>query len=537
MTETTSTTRATRAERMVTPLAQRVVRDLAVEHGACIRPVQLRRTNLDTGQVDQVLVPCGHTLASVCPSCAERARSLRAAQCREGWHLDDEPDFTPGPATDDQQWWVVLRAEAQQQRDTAAAAGQDTTDFDLLITELDEEIAKAGIRSKANPDRPDRRHRSTRRRQDAPDLPRRKVAPRTVGKTYSAPDGKTFRPSMFVTLTCPSYGRVSEDGAPTDPAAYEYDRAARDALAFAALFDRFMQNLRRYLGYEVQYFAAVEPQRRLAPHIHIAIRGTIARAEIRRVLAAIYHQVWWPTTNTIKYDGDQLPVWDEATGNYLDPATGEVLPTWDEALDAIGADDEPWHVARFGDRFDAQGVLSGSRDAGRCIGYLTKYLTKQVADCHQAKTDAQRMHATRLAEALRYQPCSPRCANWLRYGIQPKNTRPGLVPGRCKGKAHDADHLGYAGRRVLVSRKWSGKTLADHRADRREWLLSTLGVPATDPARYAWEPVAPTDPDHMEHARRLLHAVADRARWQAALAEARRRAAGPGDTSSDRKAA
>ena len=43
------------------------------------------------------------------------------------------------------------------------------------------------------------------------------------------------------------------------------------------------------------------------------------------------------------------------------------------------------------------------------------------------------------------------CANWLRYGIQPKNARPGLVPGRCKGKAHHPDHLGYAGRRVLVS--------------------------------------------------------------------------------------
>jgi hypothetical protein len=49
------------------------------------------------------------------------------------------------------------------------------------------------------------------------------------------------------------------------------------------------------------------------------------------------------------------------TGNYLDPATGEVLPTWDEALDAIGDEDEPLHVARFGDRFDAQGVLAGSR--------------------------------------------------------------------------------------------------------------------------------------------------------------------------------
>ena len=158
----------------------------------------------------------------------------------------------------------------------------------------------------------------------------------------------------------------------------------------------------------------------------------------------------------------------------------------------------------------------------RCIRYLTKYLTKQVGDCHQATTGTQHDHAARLAEALRHQPCSPRCANWLRYGIQPKNARPGLTPGACKGKAHDADHLGYAGRRVLVSRKWSGKTLADHRADRKEWLLRTLGVSATDPARYAWEPVAPGDPDHMDHARRLLHAVADRHRWQAALIEARR---------------
>jgi hypothetical protein len=41
-----------------------------------------------------------------------------------------------------------------------------------------------------------RRHRSTRRRQDAASLPRRPVSARTVGKTYTAPDGKTFRPSL-----------------------------------------------------------------------------------------------------------------------------------------------------------------------------------------------------------------------------------------------------------------------------------------------------------------------------------------------------
>jgi hypothetical protein len=519
------TSKTTRAQRLAMPLAREVVQEVAVEHGACIRPIQLRRRDLETGDIDAVLVPCGNTLASVCPACAERAQTLRAAQCREGWHLEDEPAITPDPASDDQKSLITLRAEAQQHRDQAEAAGSNTTDLDELITDLDDQITGAGIRGKAAPAKPARRHRSTRRRQDAPDLPRRKVSPRTVGKTYTAPDGKTFRPSLFVTLTCPSYGRVGQDGAPADPATYDYDRAARDALAFAALFDRFIQNLRRYLGYDVQYFAAIEPQKRLAPHVHLAVRGTVARAEIRRVLAATYHQVWWPDTTTVKYhDGDQLPVWDQATGNYLNPATGEVLPAWDQALDALG--DQPHHVARFGARFDAQGVLAGSKDAARCIGYLTKYLTKQVGDCHHPDSDAQRAHAARLAEALRYQPCSPRCANWLRYGIQPKNARPGLVPGRCRGKAHDADHLGYAGRRVLVSRKWSGKTLADHRADRQDWLLKTLGVSATDPDRYSWELVAPGDPDHMDHARRLLHAVADRARWQAALAEARRRAQG-----------
>ena len=517
-------TRTTRAERLAMPLARDVVQDLAVEHGACIRPVQLRRTHLDTGQIEQVLVPCGHTLASVCPSCAERARALRAAQCREGWHLEHEPVTDPDPVTEEQRWWIQTRAEAQALRDQAATAGQDTSDLDELVTELDAEITNAGMRGNVLPARPARRHRSTKRRQDAPDLPRRTVSARTVGKTYTAPDGKTFRPSMFLTLTCPSYGRVRDDGTPADPAAYDYARAARDALHFAALFDRFIQNLRRFLGYDVQYFAAVEPQRRLAPHIHIAMRGTVSRAELRRVLAATYHQVWWPGTTTVRFDRDERPVWDEQTCTYVDPYTGEVLPTWDQALDAIAAEDEPVHVARFGDRFDAQGVLSGSQDAARCIGYLTKYLTKQVADC-QTQTDAEREHAERLAEALRFEPCSPRCANWLRYGIQPKNARPGLIPGACKGKAHRREYLGYGGRRVLTSRKWSGKTLADHRADCKNWIIQTLGISATDPGRYSWEPVAPGDPDHMEHSRRLLHAVADRARWQAALVEARRRAA------------
>ena len=516
----------TRAQRLSMPLARDVVKDMAIEHGGCIRPIQLRRTDLATGRTEPVLVPCGHTLASVCPACSERAKNLRAAQCREGWHLEQEPVIEPDDPTDEQMWWIRTRADAQDLRDAAQASGEGTDGWDAELSQLDDEINNAGMRGRVLPARPHRRHRSTRRRQDAPPLPKRPVDPRTVGKTYTTTDGKTFRPSLFITLTCPSYGRVKSDGTPANPAEYDYLAAARDALHFAALFDRFMQNLRRFVGYDIQYFAAVEPQRRIAPHVHIAMRGTVSRAELREVIAATYHQVWWPSTDTVRFDGARLPVWDEDSATYLDPDTGEVLPTWDEALDAIGDQDEPLHVARFGDRFDAQGVLAGSKDASRCIGYLTKYLTKHVADCHAAQTDDQVRHADRLADALRYEPCSPTCANWLLYGVQPKNARPHMRPGACKGKAHRREYLGYGGRRVVVSRKWSGKTLSDHRADRKNWLLQTLGLSATDPGRYAWEPVAPGDRDHMSIPQRLLHVVADRIRWQQALTEARRRAEG-----------
>ena len=75
-----------------------------------------------------MLVPCGHTLAAVCPSCAERAKTLRAAQCREGWHLDHEPIVQADEPDDEQRMWVELRAEAQPERDQAEAAGQDTAD-------------------------------------------------------------------------------------------------------------------------------------------------------------------------------------------------------------------------------------------------------------------------------------------------------------------------------------------------------------------------------------------------------------------------
>ena len=86
----------TRAERMRMPLAREAVTMLTEARGGCIRPVQLRCTNLDTGQVEQVIIPCGCTLEATCPACARRAKTLRAEQCAAGWHLEDDPD--PGHA-------------------------------------------------------------------------------------------------------------------------------------------------------------------------------------------------------------------------------------------------------------------------------------------------------------------------------------------------------------------------------------------------------------------------------------------------------
>jgi hypothetical protein len=185
---------------------------------------------------------------------------------------------------------------------------------------------------------------------------------------------------------------------------------------------------------------------------------------------------------------------------------------------------------RFGVQADIKGLISGTPDADRRIGYLAKYLTKDIAHCHQ-DTDGDLSvagHTDRLVEALKYELCSPTCANWLRYGIQPRNARAGMTPGACKAKAHKREHLGYGGRRVLVSRKWSGKTLTDHRHERRAFVLALLGIDPTTGAatagdktadRYVWEPINPNEAPPL--ATRLLHAIAQRQTWRAAYESAR----------------
>nr|WP_239394594.1 replication initiator [Frankia sp. CiP3] len=518
------------------PLARHVVEAVATENGVCIRPLAIRRVDTRTGETSVLPMPCGATLVSKCPPCAERARKLRMAQCTAGWHLDDEPLPDPDPAGDDARTLVQLRADLEAVR-VDAVNGHDVdeiSEVDDLISQVDAALTDLGVRGKAAPDSRDRtrRTRSTRRRQDAPDLPRLPVDRRTVGRTFTGSDGTAWRPSMFLTLTCDSYGRVNGDGTPVNPDRYDYRRAARDAIHFPKLVDRFWQNLRRAVGYDVQYFACLEPQRRLAPHLHAAMRGTIPRVLLRLVAAATYHQVWWPACDRPLYSADRLPVWDDDMGGYTDPDTGASLPTWEEALDAIEEDAEPAHVVRFGVQVRADGVTANSGNTGRLIGYLCKYLTKSLDTCHDIASDAQRAHVDRLAEALRFEPCAPTCANWLRYGVQPKNPKAGLLPGRCKGKAHRRDTLGFGGRRVLVSRKWSGKTLTDHREDRKRWVREQLAVlghtgdearggQGATSDRVVWQLLRPGDPAAPRREHLLLRAVADRHRWRAQLDAAR----------------
>ena len=101
------TGRQSRAERAATPLARDSIRKIAESVGGCLRPVQLRRTDTVTGQTMPVMVPCGATRVSICPPCAERAKVLRMVQCREGWHLEDEPDLIPGPPDEMQEFGFV----------------------------------------------------------------------------------------------------------------------------------------------------------------------------------------------------------------------------------------------------------------------------------------------------------------------------------------------------------------------------------------------------------------------------------------------
>ena len=389
-----------------------MVAELAVEQGVCVRPLARRLVDRVSGEASTVVLPCGSTRESRCPVCAKRARVLRMHQCAEGWHAADElPDEGLEPTI-----------------------GDDSE-------EPDDEITDDG-------DRSDRVVRSTRRRGDVADLPVRPVETRTVGRSFTARDGKVYRPSMFITLTLPSYGRVVRgEGVPVDPGRYDYRRAALDAMHFSKLVDRWVQNLRRGAGFKVQYFAAIEPQRRLAPHVHVAMRGAIERRVIRQVTRGTYFQLWWPSFDVPLYV-HRSPVFLD--GIYCDPDTHQELKTWEQALVELDQDTDarPAHVMRLGAQVDVKGILAVSADADRTIGYLTKYLAKSMAapmGDGQESGSAAAKHQDRLAAEVRWLPCTPGWGTGCGSGSSPRTPVLGCAPGHARPRLTIVSTSGWAG--------------------------------------------------------------------------------------------
>jgi len=133
----------------------------------------------------------------------------------------------------------------------------------------------------------------------------------------------------------------------------------------------------------------------------------------------------------------------------------------------------------------------------------------------------------------------------LRYSVTPDDTGPGLVPWDVCLPAHNRENLGLGGRRVSVSRQLSGKTLTEHRADRREVVArcsppaaskpqTRTGSPPTAPSptgtpRNIW---ADSDPDDTTYAAviaaSLCHTRTWRSQWSTPRPSPRHAAHHPG---------
>ena len=118
----------TRAQKAMLALSNEVATQLAEDHGVCIRPLAMRRIDQSSGRVDVVPVPCGSTREDQCRPCAEKARRLRMVQCREGWHLENEPITKPADPTAAQKELMTVRADLHAAYTDARAKGDDGWD-------------------------------------------------------------------------------------------------------------------------------------------------------------------------------------------------------------------------------------------------------------------------------------------------------------------------------------------------------------------------------------------------------------------------
>ncbi|MFE5480748.1 replication initiator [Nocardia sp. NPDC056541] len=530
--------RETAADRRAMPDVTDIAAAAAEKEGVCARVVPMRAFDPISARTTYVGAPCKSTVASTCPACAKANKYLRQTQLREGWCAEHEPVHAEPVVTEAQTQVLAARAEQFAAYHEARRAGEHelAESIRALVADLDTELRELGVRGRlpALDEKPRRRAKSTRRRDDLPDLPRNKVAKVTVGTAYA--NGK-YRPSTFFTLTLGSYGRINQvrdpetgtmvsEGSPVDPDSYDYARAARDIMHTKALFDRWMQNLRRAVGWNVQYFGSVEAQKRATPHLHLAIRGSIPTKLLYQVTAATFRNIWWPHFDREVYTGDNMPVWDHSAGTFVDPKTHRPLTYWDDALDVMDEVDEldPAHTLKFGGQSKAVQILAGTPEMDRKVGYITKYLTKSISETLETDSARTERHYDRLHAELQKTPCSKTCGVWLRYGIVPKGATEKTQPGRCRGKNHRRDLLAVPGRRCVTSNDWTGKTLPDHKAERLDFVraeLAAIGIIPPDTSHLRITPVGPGDKDAPPRSHLVLALVTTRINQRAQYTMAR----------------
>src|SRR3981081_692574 len=154
-------TRMTREQRAALPLSTEVAQVIAEQHGVCIRPLAMRRIDTTTGRVDIVPVPCGstrehegkpgagkeRTRENQCRPCADKARRLRMAQCRQGWHLDQEPVIKRDQPSQDHKELMAARADLFLAYAQCRAAGDEVACEQIAdsVAELDDHLRALGV--------------------------------------------------------------------------------------------------------------------------------------------------------------------------------------------------------------------------------------------------------------------------------------------------------------------------------------------------------------------------------------------------------
>ena len=281
------------------PLARDVVKDLAVEHGACFRPIQLRPTDLATGEVEPVLVPCGHTLASRLPVVRRtreepprRAMPRRLAPRPRAGHRTRRPHRRTDVADPDPR---RRASRAGHGRSTPAKTSPAGTKNSPTWTTRSTTPGYAATYC------PSGRNGGT-ARPGGGKTPRRCPGGRSTPARSARPTRRrtaksSARPCSSRSLARPT-GASRPMGRRPTRAAYDYTSAARDALHFAALFQVHAEPspLRR-----IRVRAAAYGSRRTSTS---PCAAPCSRAELREVIAATYHQVWWPSTDTVHFDGE-----------------------------------------------------------------------------------------------------------------------------------------------------------------------------------------------------------------------------------------